>query len=59
MKLSVEEIDLLADGLDLVLSSTIKEIDILDNMSNLKVKLDKMKLINSLASRLSLELESK
>jgi len=27
MKLSVEEIDLLADGLDLVLSSTIKEID--------------------------------
>ena len=59
MKLSLEEIDLLADGLDLVLSSTIKEIDILDNMSNLKVKLDKMKLINSLASRLSLELESK
>ena len=59
MKLSVEEIDLLADGLNLVLSSTIKEIDILDNMSNLKVKLDKMKLINSLASKLSLELESK
>jgi hypothetical protein len=59
MKLSVEEIDLLADGLDLVLSSTIKEIDILDNMSNLKVKLDKIKLINSLASKLSLEVESK
>jgi len=59
MKLSVEEIDLLADGLDLVLSSTIKEIDILDNMSNLKAKLDKMKLINSLASKLSLEVESK
>ena len=59
MKLSLEELDLLADGLDLVLSNTIKEIDILDNMSNLKVKLDKMKLINSLASKLSLEVESK
>ena len=59
MKLSVDEIDLLADGLDLVFNSTMKEIDILDNMSNLKVKLDKMKLINSLASKLSLEVESK
>ena len=59
MKLSLEELDLLADGLDLVLSNTIKEIDILDNMSNLKVKLDKMKLINSLASKLSLEVEGK
>jgi len=56
MKLSVDEIDLLADGLDLVFNSTMKE---LDNMSNLKVKLDKMKLINSLASKLSLEVESK
>jgi hypothetical protein len=59
MKLSVDEIDLLADGLNLVFNSTMKEIDILDNMSNLKVKLDKMKLINSLASKLSLEVESK
>ena len=59
MKLSVDEIDLLADGLDLVFNSTMKEIDILDNMSNLKVKLDKMKLINSLASKLSLEVEGK
>ena len=59
MKLSLEELDLLADGLGLVFNSTMKEIDILDNMSNLKVKLDKMKLINSLASKLSLEVESK
>ena len=59
MKLSVDEIDLLADGLNLVFNSTMKEINILDNMSNLKVKLDKMKLINSLASKLSLEVESK
>ena len=59
MKLSLEELDLLADGLDLVFNSTMKEIDILDNMSNLKVKLDKMKLINSLASKLSLEVEGK
>jgi hypothetical protein len=59
MKLSLEELDLLVDGLNLVFNSTMKEIDILDNMSNLKVKLDKMKLINSLASKLSLEVESK
>jgi hypothetical protein len=59
MKLSLEELDLLVDGLGLVFNSTMKEIDILDNMSNLKVKLDKMKLINSLASKLSLEVESK
>ena len=56
MKLSLEELDLLVDGLNLVLSSTIKE---LDSMSNFKAKLDKMKLINSLASKLSLEVESK
>jgi hypothetical protein len=59
MKLSLEELDLLADGLNLVFKNTMEEIDILDNMSNLKVKLDKMKLINSLASKLSLEVESK
>jgi len=59
MKLSLEELDLLVDGLNLVFNSTMKEIDILDNMSNLKVKLDKMKLINSLASKLSLEVEGK
>ena len=59
MKLSLEELDLLVDGLGLVFNNTMKEIDILDNMSNLKVKLDKMKLINSLASKLSLEVEGK
>ena len=59
MKLSLEELDLLVDGLNLVFKNTMEEIDILDNMSNLKVKLDKMKLINSLASKLSLEVESK
>ena len=59
MKLSLEELDLLVDGLNLVFNSTMKEIDILDNMGNLKVKLDKMKLINSLASKLSLEVEGK
>ena len=59
MKLSLEELDLLVDGLGLVLSSTIKEIDILDNMSNLKVKLDKMKLVRGLALKLQAELESK
>lgn len=59
MKLSLEELDLLADGLKLVFDSTMKEIDILDDISNIKVKLDKMKLINSLAGKLSLEVESK
>jgi len=59
MKLSLEELDLLVDGLNLVFKNAMEEIDILDDMSNLKVKLDKMKLINSLASKLSLEVESK
>ena len=56
MKLSLEELDLLVDGLDLVLSQTNKE---LDSMSNFKAKLEKLKLVNSLAVKLSLELESK
>jgi hypothetical protein len=56
MKLSLEELDLLVDGLDLVLSQTNKE---LDSMSNFKVKLERLKLVNSLAVKLSLELESK
>lgn len=56
MKLSLEELDLLVDGLDLVLSSTMKE---LDSMSNFKAKLDKMKLIKELAFKLQVELESK
>lgn len=59
MKLSLEELDLLVDGLNLVFNSTMKEIDILDNMSNLKVKLDKMKLVRGLTLKLQAELESK
>jgi hypothetical protein len=59
MKLSLEELDLLVDGLNLVFNSTMKEIDILDNMSNLKAKLERLKLINGLAVKLNLELESK
>jgi len=56
MKLSEDEIDLLADGLDLVLSSTMKE---LDSMRDFKVKLDKIKLIKELVFKLQVELESK
>jgi hypothetical protein len=53
---SLEELNVLVDGLDLVLSQTNKE---LDSMSNFKAKLEKLKLVNSLAVKLSLELESK
>jgi hypothetical protein len=56
MKLSLEELDLLVDGLDLVLSQTNKE---LDSRRGFKAKLEKIKVINSLAVKLSLELESK
>ena len=56
MKLSVDEIDLLVDGLDLVFNSTMKE---LDSMSNFKAKLDKIKLVRGLALKLQAELESK
>jgi hypothetical protein len=56
MKLSLEELDLLVDGLDLVLSQTNKE---LDSMSNFKTKLERLKLINGLAVKLNVELESK
>ena len=56
MKLSLEELDLLVDGLNLVFNSTMKE---LDSMSDFKVKMDRIKLINSLAGKLRLEVESK
>jgi hypothetical protein len=56
MKLSLEELNVLVDGLDLVLSQTNKE---LDSRRGFKVKLEKIKVINSLAVKLNLELESK
>ena len=56
MKLSVDEIDLLTDGLDLVLSSTMKE---LDSIRGFKAKLDKIKLVKELVFKLQAELESK
>jgi oligoribonuclease (3'-5' exoribonuclease) len=56
MKLSLEELNVLVDGLDLVLSQTNKE---LDSMNDFKAKLEKLKLINGLAVKLNLEVEGK